>query len=137
MDSLTGLDVNLKESAYPFARPVYEYALIADPLLIINPPALQAMCFISAFIFGPFTLLLVWALKTGARWIRVPALIYGSALTYSMPVYYFMEFMSETPPPNLVVFLGATLPYLVAPILLVWHMWRSPFWSGAPTPGSS
>ena len=128
MDILTGLNVNLLETWYPLAKPVYDYAVLADPLLIVNPPALQVMCGISAFIFGPFTLWLVRALWVGDRRIRIPAIVYASAITYSMPVYFFIEFMSATPPTHLPIFFGATLPYLIFPVVLLWHMWVSPFW---------
>ena len=129
MDSLTGLNINLLSTSYPFAKPIYDYAMLADPLLIVNPPALQVMCGISAFIFGPFTLWLVRALWVGDRRIRIPAIVYASAITYSMPVYFFIEFMSDTPPTHLPIFFGATLPYLLFPIVLLRHMWVCPFWN--------
>jgi hypothetical protein len=129
MDSLTGLNINLLATSYPFAKPIYDYAMLADPLLVVNPPALQVMCGISAFIFGPFTLWLVRALWVGDRRIRIPAIVYASAITYSMPVYFFIEFMSDTPPTHLPIFFGATLPYLLFPMVLLRHMWVSPFWN--------
>jgi len=134
MDSLTGLNINLLTTAYPFAKPIYFYAELADPLLLVNPPALQIMCGISAFVFGPFTIWLVRALWIGDRRIRIPAIIYASAITYSMPVYFFIEFMSATPPANLPIFFAATLPYMVFPIILLWHMWVDPFWSQSVEP---
>ena len=133
MDWLTALNVNLKTSAYPLAKPIYDYALMADPLLIVNPPALQVMCGISAFIYGPFTIWLAWALWTGHRRIRIPAIIYASTIIYSMGVYFYIEFMGETPPTHLPIFLGATLPYLLFPMLLLWRMWSGGYWIDGPS----
>ena len=131
MDWLTALNVNLATSSYPLAKPVYDYAQLADPLLIVNPPALQIMCGISAFVFGPFTVWLSWALWTGYRAIRIPAIIYASAIVYSMPVYFYIEFMSATPPTNQPVFWGATLPYLIFPLYLLWRLCTAPEWQQA------
>ena len=131
MDWLTALNVDLSKSSYPLAKPVYDYALMADPLLITNPPALQIMCGISAFIFGPFTVWLARALWVGDLRVRIPAIIYASAIIYSMPVYFYIEYMSETPPTNAGVFWGATLPYLIFPMILLWRMWTGEEWKAA------
>lgn len=55
-----------------------------DPLLLHPPIGLEIQTFISAFVFGPFYLLLVYAFSTGRDWIRMPAILYVSAMTYGM-----------------------------------------------------
>src|SRR5215470_16763451 len=69
------------DSPSALARATYFYAQDADPLLIANPFYLRISCFISAFVFGAFYPVLVFAFATGRNWIRVPALAYAAAMT--------------------------------------------------------
>ena len=100
------------------------YAKDTDPLLIASPYYLRISCFISAFVFGSFYPVLVYALVTGKDWIRMPAIVYASAMTYGMVMFLCLEFFGPLPPSNLGWFALWNLPYLVVPLLLAYRMWE-------------
>ena len=138
------------DQSYFWARAVYRtYALGCDPLLIANPRFLQAMCFISAFLFGPFYLVLVYSFVRGRNWIRPFALVYVGMIVESMLVLLAVEYLGDerflhlmapslrsaeelarsglTPEltvQNSAKFLAYNLPYKIAPILLALRMWK-------------
>jgi len=146
------------ESGYFWARAVYHaYALGNDPLLIANPLYLRVMTAISAFLFGPFYIVLVVTFIKGKNWIRPFALVYAGMIIESMIVLLVVEFAGDLAlfemmgadgvksaaelahkglTPSLAVlrpgkFLLFNMPYKLFPLLLVVRMWRSkPFCRG-------
>jgi hypothetical protein len=133
------------------------YALGNDPLLIANPTFLRVMTAISAFLFGPFYVVLVVAFVTGKNWIRPFALLYAGMIIESMIVLLVVEFAGDLAlfqmmgaggvksaaelaqkglTPSLAVlrpgkFLLYNLPYKLIPLLLAVRMWRpNPFSRG-------
>jgi hypothetical protein len=85
-------------SGYFWARAVYNlYAVGNDPLLIANPVFLRAMTAISAFLFGPFYVVLVIAFVKGKNWIRPLALVYAGMIVESMIVLLAVEFAGDLP----------------------------------------
>lgn len=132
-DMMTALDIPLQGSTNPLAQATLSYATTVDPLLLQNPLFLRLMCVVSAFVMGPFYLVLVYALVKSRPWIRLPSIVYASAILYSMVIYLGVELLGDTPPLNLPAFLGATLPYVIAPLVLLVRMWpERPF--DAPNP---
>ncbi|WP_088241252.1 EXPERA domain-containing protein [Calothrix rhizosoleniae] len=121
--SLVALNIPITpESNFFLIRALYWYGTNIDPALIKNPLSLQIQSLIDIFIFGPFYLLLVYAFIKGKNWIRLPAIIYVSAITYSMILYLGIEFMGDNPPSNHVAFLAINLPYLLIPLALGYRM---------------
>ncbi len=146
---------NPRPDGYFWARAVYNlYAVNNDPLLIANPMWLRVMCFLSAFVFGPFYAVMVYAFARGRNWIRPFALIYAGMILESMIVIIAVEFTGEAalfsqvcrdgvkPIEELaraglnsdltvqdaVKFLAFNLPYKVVPLLLAIRMRReNPF----------
>ncbi len=62
--------------------------------------------------------------------MRIPALLYGSAIVYSTLVYFGWEFLDETnrAQANLVAVLLVNIPYTIVPILPMWRVrHREPF----------
>ena len=118
----------VRDSPNLLVRGVWLYAEGADPLLIANPHYMQISTFISAFVFGPFYAVLVWAFVRGWNGIRIPALMYVAAMTYGMVTFLWNELAGPMPPTRLVWFFGWNLPYLLIPIALGFRMRRpSPF----------
>ncbi len=109
------------------------YAQVAGDRFFASDPAfLRVRTAISAFVYGPFYLVLVYAFVRGANWIRLPALLYVGAMTVGVVEFLAWEFALGLPPQNLPVFLAFNLPYLIVPLLLGARMWRPhPF--GAPS----
>jgi len=149
-DLVNGVSAPSADHSYFWARAVYNlYAVGTDPLLIANPKYLQVMTFISAFIFGPFYIVLVYAFLKGKNWIRPFALIYTGMIIESMIVLLIVEFTGDTSfitkmstgiktaeelaksglTPDLIVqkpvkFLLFNLPYKIVPIILAVRMWK-------------
>ena len=98
-----------------------------DPLFVQNPPFLQVAVGISAFVWGPLYVFLVWGFVRGRNVIRIPALMYSSTLTAIMLMIFAEELYSTVPgwatqmPGK---FLQYNLPYLIVPILVGIRMAR-------------
>jgi hypothetical protein len=95
-DLVNGVMNPSPDSGYFWARAVYDlYAVNNDPLLIANPSWLRTMCFLSAFVFGPFYIVLVYSFIKGKNWIRPFALIYAGMIIESMIVILYAEFAGD------------------------------------------
>lgn len=154
-DSVNALLSPSPTSGWVMSRAVYNlYALGNDPLLIANPGWLRAMCFVSAFGFGPFYLFLVHAFVKGNNAIRPFAIFYAGMIVESLLVILYVEFVGEgalfaqmcadgvksagdlaanglnadLTVQNVGKFLAYNLPYKIAPLLLAIRMRReNPF----------
>ena len=72
-------------SANVFVQMNYGYAKGCDPLFLNPPIWMRFVTGLSAFVYGPFYLVLVYAFIKGKNRIQVPAIIYGS-LVFMMVV---------------------------------------------------
>jgi hypothetical protein len=106
-----------------FVRYLVWYGKTVDPLVLANPLWLRIMSGISAFVMGPFYLLLVRALVKGDERIRLPAIVYGVIISYSMIVHLGVEFFGDLPPLNTPLLLATYAPYVVFPLILIGRMW--------------
>lgn len=121
-DRAAAMDAVGPESADPFGRALWLYGTKFDPLVAENPLFLRVMSGISAFVFGPFYFVLAWGLAKRRDFIRVPTIVWATAMLYSMVVHVVVELACATPPPNLPVFFGVYAAYVAAPILLLWRV---------------
>jgi hypothetical protein len=122
-DSLVARGIVLAPDSPSFwARANYWYANGTDPLLLDPPLGLEIQTFISAFVFGPFYLVLVYAFLAGRDWVRMPAIVYVSAMLYGMVVFLGTEFLGDVPPTNLPKFVAFNFPYWIVPLLLAVRM---------------
>jgi hypothetical protein len=113
------------DSANPLARANYWYAIDADPLFMHPPVWMRLVTGLSAFVYGPFYLLLSWALVKGKNWIQLPAVIYATMISGITGVIVFgVEFFGEPEfqTHNAFKFLSLNLPYVLMPILLLVRM---------------
>jgi len=117
--------VDLQAATDPVARAWRWYAESFDPLLLDRRLGIRITFGIDAFVFGTFYLVLVYAFIRRRNWIRLPALLYGAAMLYSIVVYLLMEILSEhTEETNLWMVLLFTAPYTIVPLLLIYRMWK-------------
>lgn len=103
----------------------YDYAIGCDPLFLNPPVWMRFVTGLSAFVYGPFYLVLVYAFIKGKNWIHVPAIMYGTAISVITGVIVFgVEFFGEPEwrCQNLGKFLPLNLPYVLIPILLIIRM---------------
>jgi hypothetical protein len=123
--------VDLKTATDPIGRAWRWYAETFDPLLLDRLLSIRVMFGIDAFVFGAFYLVLVYAFVRRRNWIRLPALLYGAAMFYSVVVYVLMEIFSEhAEQTNLSMVLIIGAPYTIVPLLLIHRMWKpEPFGS--------
>lgn len=130
-DRLAATHADLEQVDSFFARYLVAYGRTVDPLVLANPLWLRIMSGISAFVMGPFYFVMVRAFVKGDERIRIPALIYVCAISYSMVVHLGVEFFGDLPPLNVPVLLATYAPYAVIPLLLAWRM-RGPHPFTAP-----
>ena len=122
-DRLAALDVDFHDpNAGFFATAFRSYGEAVDPLTLVNPKWLQVMSGISAFVFGPFYLVLIAAFVRGDDRIRLPAIAYVAAMVYSVVVHVTMEFVGDVPPVAVGPMLATYTPYLLLPLALAWRM---------------
>jgi hypothetical protein len=116
--------VDLSTTTDIFGRSWYWYARSFDPVFLDPPLWLRIMCGIDAYVFGPCYLMLIYAFVAGRNWVRVPALLYGSAIVYSTLVYFGWEFLAaeNRAQANLLAVFIVNIPYTVVPLLLMWRV---------------
>jgi hypothetical protein len=117
--------VDLRTATDPLGRAWRWYAESYDPLLLDRLPSIRVMFGIDAFVFGTFYLVLFYAFVRRRNWIRMPAILYASAMFYSVVVYILMEAFSEhAADTNLPMVLLIGAPYTIIPLLLLYRMWK-------------
>lgn len=117
--------VESPHSSNILARWNYSYASVNDPLFLHPPVWMRFVTGLSAFVYAPFYLLLVYALLKGKNWIQLFSVIYGTLIVGITGVIVFgVEFFGEhqwrTPHPG--SFLAFNFPYVLIPLLLIIRM---------------
>ncbi len=117
-------DVDLAKSQDVIGQIWYWYAKSYDPVFLDTPLWLRVMCTIDAYVFGGCYLFFIYALIKGDNAIRLPALLYGSAIVYSTVVYFGWEFLDEKnrQEANLLAVFIVNIPYTIVPLLLMWRV---------------
>lgn len=125
-DAIPTLGIEMTpDSANPLARANYWYAVDADPLFMHPPVWMRIVTGLSAFVYGPFYLVLAWALVKGRNLIQLPAVIYATMISVLTGVVVFgVEFFGEPEfrTTNPAKFLFFNTPYVVIPLLLLVRM---------------
>ena len=117
--------VDLRAAQDPIGRAWRWYAESFDPLLFDRLLSVRVMFGIDAWVFGPFYLLLVYAFVRQRNWIRMPALLFSSAMFYSVVVYFLMEVFSvHAAETNIPMVTLISAPYTIMPVLLAYRMWK-------------
>jgi hypothetical protein len=119
-----GVDFSHPSSNF-FVQSNYWYAHDADPLFMHPPDWMRIVTGLSAFVYPPFYVVLVFALVTGRNWIQLPAVIYATMIvTLTGIVVFGVEFFGEPVlrTGNPVKFLLFNLPYVLVPLILLVRM---------------
>jgi hypothetical protein len=112
----------------PLGRAWYYYAASWDPLFLDAPPFLRLICGIDLFVFGPFYLVAIYAFVRRRDWIRIPGLLYATAMLYSMVVYFGAELWTERGRANLALVFLINVPYPIVAVALAVRLRRpAPF----------
>jgi len=103
----------------------YDYAIGCDPLYLAAPVWMRFVTGLSAFVYGPFYMVLVASFIRGWNRVQVPAVMYGSVISFITGVVVFgVEFFGEPQYrcQNPAKFLPLNLPYVLVPLLLIVRM---------------
>jgi hypothetical protein len=116
--------VDLSTTTDVFGRTWYWYARSFDPVFLDTPLWLRIMCTIDGYVFGAFYPVFIYAFVRGRNWVRIPALLYGSAIVYSTVVYFAWEFLdaANRQSANLPAVVIVNIPYTIVPLLLMWRV---------------
>ena len=102
-----------------------------DPLQWARPPWWKATIWIDALCFGPFYAVAVYAYVKGKDWIRLPSILWSSAMLTIVVMILSEEIYGPHASPQLGMVLLANLPWLAVPIAVIVRMWsEKPFASG-------
>lgn len=116
-DTLHGL--GLIDDTSVLGRANLWYGQVAgDDFFLAKPGYARFGTLMSAFVYGPFYLCLVYAFIKGKDWIRVPALLYVGAILFGTVQFLWWEFSQGQPPRVLPIFFAFYGPYVVVPLLL-------------------
>ena len=119
-----GVDFSHPSSNF-FVQSNYWYAHDADPLFMNPPDWMRIVTGLSAFVYMPFYIVLVYALVTGRNWIQLPSVIYATMIAAITGIIVFgVEFFGEAAfrTHNPAKFLVFNLPYVLIPLLLLMRM---------------
>jgi hypothetical protein len=108
-----------------FVNSNYWYAHDADPLFMNPPDWMRIVTGLSAFVYMPFYVVLVFALIRRWNWIQLPAVIYATMIvTLTGVVVFGVEFFGEASmrTGNPGKFLAFNLPYVLVPLALLVRM---------------
>src|SRR6516164_8394734 len=98
-----------------------------DPVLLARPAWWKVTIWIDALFFGPFYVIAIYAFIKGKEWIRIPSIIYASALLTIVLVILGEEMAGMHATPHLPIVFLANLPWLLFPIYIIYRMWRYPY----------
>lgn len=125
-DMLGALGVDHENSDWPLAQATAAYGHLCSQLILQNPPWMRVVLGISAFVFGPVCVFLVYGFARARPWTRPLTLVFSSAILYSMLLYVPMELFGPLPTPNAPIFLAINLPWVILPAWMLVYMWRNP-----------
>jgi hypothetical protein len=125
-DLLPTVGVNFSHpSSNFFVHSNYWYAHDADPLFMNPPDWMRIVTGLSAFVYMPFYIVLVYSLVTARNWIQLPSVIYATMIASITGIIVFgVEFWGEPAlrTHNVAKFLAFNLPYVLVPLLLLIRM---------------
>jgi len=108
-----------------FVNSNYWYAHDADPLFMRPPDWMRIVTGLSAFVYMPFYVVLVYCLLTARNAIQLPSVIYATMISTITGIIVFgVEFWGEPAfrTHNPAKFLAFNLPYVLLPLLLLIRM---------------
>ncbi|MFL5694546.1 MAG: EXPERA domain-containing protein [Ktedonobacteraceae bacterium] len=114
---------------YPFWPPaplidlVHAYARHFDPLVLARPVWWKVTIWFDALGFGPFYAVGLYAYIRGKEWIRLPSIIYGTALFTIVTIILAEETFGPSQAPYLWVVYLDNAPWLLMPIAIIARMY--------------
>jgi hypothetical protein len=105
-----------------------------DPLLMARPVWWRVIIGIDVVFFGPFYVCAIYAFTKGREWIRIPSIIWASAMLTMVAVILGEEMFGEHATPELAIVLLANAFWGLFPLLVLYRMITRPhpFTTAAP-----
>ena len=113
------------DSPWPPLRSLHSWSVEQEPAHLDPPPSLIASCLFDGFFQAPVLLFVICGLVRCRPWVRSLSFLYAGAAVTNMFYYFAQTFLGPDPPLDLAVYLPFNLPWLLAPMILVWRV-RSP-----------
>ncbi|HVO18719.1 MAG TPA: emopamil-binding family protein [Anaeromyxobacter sp.] len=93
-----------------------------DPLLLARPAWYRATIWLDVLVFGPFYAVAIYAFTRGRDWIRIPAVIWATALFVNVFIILFDELAGVNAAPHPAVVIAANASWMLIPVLVVWRL---------------
>jgi hypothetical protein len=108
---------------------VHRYGRDYDPLLLARPMWWKVAIWWDVLAFGPFYAMAVPAFVAGKEWIRIPTIVYASALLTILTIILAEEIWGSYRAPFPEVVIALNLPWLLVAVSLLLRMGgsRHPF----------
>lgn len=113
----------------PFVDAIHWWGRHYDPLLMARPSWFRTMIWLDVLFFGPFYAAAIYAFVKAKRWIRLPAVMWATAMLVHLAVILVEQFAGPYPAPEPLVTLLAYGSYVALPVLVLVRLWpeRDPF----------
>eukprot|EP00537_Pseudo-nitzschia_pungens_P000069 CAMPEP_0172370324 /NCGR_PEP_ID=MMETSP1060-20121228/37088_1 /TAXON_ID=37318 /ORGANISM="Pseudo-nitzschia pungens, Strain cf. cingulata" /LENGTH=165 /DNA_ID=CAMNT_0013095535 /DNA_START=202 /DNA_END=699 /DNA_ORIENTATION=- len=117
-------------SPIPMVKQTYDFGVTYNPMFHARPDWLVNATCIHAYVFWIFYSLIFylaatdgWAGQKTPAWLRrVVVPMFLGCKVNAILFYHYMEFTSDMPPPNLVVYFGSEGGYLVSMVLVSYKL---------------
>jgi len=106
----------------PLIDLVHWYGQHYDPLLMARPAFWRMTIWIDVLLFGPFYVFAIYAFVRARAWIRVPALVWSGMMLSNVLIILMEERFGVWKTPHFGAVLGANLPWLLLPVLMMIRM---------------
>lgn len=116
----------------PFVDAIHFWGHNYDPLLIARPSWFRTLIWLDIILFGPFYAAAIFAFVKARRWIRLPAVIWATAMLVHLAVILIEQVIGPYPAPNLPMTFAVYGSYVVLPLLVLWRVWPESFFAASP-----
>jgi hypothetical protein len=106
----------------PLVDLVHWWGRTFDPALLAREPWWRATIWLDVLGFGPFYAFALYAFVRGRDFIRVPAFVWAGIMFANVTIILFAELWGAHATPRRGVVIGANLPWLLMPGLVVWRL---------------
>lgn len=129
MEPYVVFGVDLHRHGDPLAAGWLLYASRWDPIFLAPPLPMKIICAFDMLFYGPFYLLAIWAFVKRREWIRIPAIVYITAIATTTLEYFVWEIVGERGRADMLMVVVFNVPYLIVPAALAWRVRKTPLFS--------
>jgi hypothetical protein len=109
----------------PVVDAVHWWGFHFDPLLIARPVFFKVTIWLDNLLYGPFYLVATYAYIKGKEWIRIPSIIYATAMIEGVIIILSEEAFGQYRTPYLAIVVLANASWIIFPLIILLRMWFS------------